>query len=90
MLAAVLHWFAGDDGDRKEDLPPVNSSRLIALRHDLNFSTGERAEHDDEHYVDRVDEIFSLYVYVRARRKIIFFSCFDENIYNSKITSTKV
>lgn len=57
----MLHWFAGDDGDRKEDLPPVNSSRLIALRHDLNFSTGERVEHDDEHYVARVDEIFALY-----------------------------
>lgn len=57
----MLHWFAGDDGDRKEDLPPVNSSRLIALRHELNFSTGERVEHDDEHYVARVDEIFALY-----------------------------
>ena len=61
LLAAVLHWFAGDDGDTKENLPPVNSSRLIALRHELNFSTGERIEHDDEHYVRRVDEIFSLY-----------------------------
>jgi len=58
----IFHRYAGDDGDKKENLPAVSSSRLVALRHELNFSTGERAEHDDLHYVRRVDEIFSLYV----------------------------
>lgn len=60
-LACVLHWYSGDDGCLGSGLPPVDSSRLCAVRSELNFSTDERRYGSLEHYVENVREVFELY-----------------------------